>query len=652
MTRARTLALLLSLFALACCGLWWAWTERPVGGLSSALEPAGGAESSPLRPSLEAQEGALEVPEAERSPEVPEAALRLGPSVRSATGLPLEGLELAAAGEAWGPARLDGGRLLLASQGVPQRVRARGHLALSVEPGDEVVELQPVAALYLRGAGARERVTSVALGAGREGDLQERLALAGHWGFPDDDTWALALDPQEEWRQLRARFTLGDGSELWVEARLERGARVEVPLPAASPALERIPFEVTVRGATSPVELRVDARLRLERGRVRSADGAELASWEHLRDSQSATFESADGLFALEGFERGRSIYLRASAPAEGSEAGRSITSNGEPVVLELSGGRVLRGRLLTEGAPLPERIDLSWEFARSDGLQSKKITVERSILEGLPVDSTGRFEVGVGDDWMWEGMPLAPDRLKVAFDAPGFDLCEVTVDLSGGERVHELGTVLLVARVPELVLRAALPSSARHGASSVLCSPRAPLVRHWVDCLLASERAGAPVTEVYLQKLLDEDGGARFEVGRLRYSWTPLEDFAPAALVALVEAGAYPFERTADGTYSPVSTGPRKVELELATVPEGATRLELAWSWRGLVVPLSVGGTEVLSSLETGEVLSLELDVPAEGVELLAQFSRRRENDGAVQLFGDRHRLALSAGELRLTLP
>ena len=437
-----------------------------------------------------------------------------------------------------------------------------------------------------------------------------------------------------------------------MEARLARGARVEVPLPEELPAPELLPFQVEVRGASSPVLLTVDAKARLDRGRVRTPEGGELATWEHLRDPERLSFESSEGLFSLPGFERGRSFYLRAQAPAEGSEAGHSFTSDGERVVLELSGGRVLRGRLATDGAPLPERVDLSWLYARSDGVQTKGIVAERSILERVPIDSSGRFEVGISDDWMWAGMNLDPDRLAVTFDAPGFDARSVEVDLSGGERVHELGVVLLSTRTPELVLRASTPEGGRHGASAVLCSPRQPLVRHWVDCLLPSERGGAPVTEVYLQRVLDPSGAARYEFGRLRYSWKPLEDFAPSALVLLVQAQAWPFERSPDGTYTPVPTVPRSVELELVSVPEDATRLELAWSWRGLVVPLSIEGVDVLTTLDPGDVRTLDLTVPEREVELLAQFSKRRDNGGPVQLLGGRHRLPLADGRLRLQLP
>jgi hypothetical protein len=284
--------------------------------------------------------------------------------------------------------------------------------------------------------------------------------------------------------------------------------------------------------------------------------------------------------------------------------------------------------------------------------LQAKGIVAEATVLQGVPIDEAGRFEVGVRDEWLWEGMTLAPDRLLVTFDVAGFEGLQVEVELSAGERVYELGTLLLSSRTPELVLRGAVPAGGRHGESSVLCSPRAPLVRHYVDCLLEGERGGAPVTEVYLQKLLDEAGEARYEFGRLRYSWGGLEDFAPSELVLLVEGQALPFERAADGTYSPVEPVARPVELELAALPEGATRLELAWSWRGLVVPLHVDGTQVLTTLEQGDVLTLELAVPAEGVELLAQFSKRRANDGAAMLLGERYRRQLVDGRLRLQLP
>ncbi len=652
MIRSRTLWLLLLLLASLSWGLWWVVKDGPGAAVSPGLELVEAVGGPGPGASTRAPDGLQSGGAGERSPESPVGARRLGPLVRSATGLDLEQLELAPAGAPWGPATLEEGRLLVSSTGSLERVRARGHLATPIDEGDEVVELQPVASLVLRGQGARERIALVELGLGRDEAARARLARAGHWGLSDDDTWVLALDPGEEWAQLRARFELRDGTELRVEARFDRGVRVEVPLPEERSALELLPLEVEVRGASSPVHLTVDAKARLDRGRVRSPEGGELATWEHLRDPERSSFESTDGQFSLPGFERGRSFYLRAQAPAEGSEAGHSFLSDGERVVLVLSGGRLLRGRLATDGAPLPEHVDISWMYARSDGVQTKGIVAERTVLERIPIDPSGRFEVGVSDDWMWVGMNLDPDRLAVTFDASGFDARSVEVDLSGGERVHDLGVVLLSTRTPELVLRASTPDGGRHGASAVLCSPREPLVHHWVDCLLPSERGGSPVTEVYLQRMLDPSGAARYEFGRLRYSWGPLEDFAPAALVLLVGEQSWPFERAPDGTFLPVPTVTRAVELELVSVPAAATRLELAWSWRGLVVPLWVDGVEVLTTLDAGDVRTLELLVPENDVELLAQFSKRRENDGAVQLLGERHRLSLVDGRLRLQLP
>lgn len=205
------------------------------------------------------------------SPEEPSPAE--GPLITSDTGLPLASVEVSDGGAAWRRVALVEGRLPASDLAGVQRLRAAGHLPVSLGPGDEALVLPAWSVLRVAGARARDRIRDVRLAAER-GDLGRR-EFGGRFtaGCVDGATWILAVEPDERRRELFVELALSDGTALRIEFRPRRASSVALALPAP----------LDVGSSTAPGEI-------ISQGVSLGADGAPNAAWSHLAGpSGSAT---------------------------------------------------------------------------------------------------------------------------------------------------------------------------------------------------------------------------------------------------------------------------------------------------------------------------------------------------------------------------
>lgn len=517
--------------------------------------------------------------------------------VESSAGIAIDaaGVALAApgevpAGDSFRLLALDGaGRLELPAAhcgGVPW-IRADGHASQAVVGESDVVRLEPVSLLVLRGATASRAIRDVIVADAGAGSIA--------CGATGPDTWACAWDPGAgDRRGGRLNLALRDGTQLGIALADRTGVAAAVDL-GLLPAVAALPLELRfVRADGAPAAgvlgrigpalaaLAADrppvARLEFDGGAV-EAFGPDLG----CRD-----VDGTGSVLEVGALPIGRSYRVEArSADGLWSAIVDPLEHDGSPRTITLVPARSVVGRVDCGSAARPEHGSYRWRGARTE------------FAGRFAVAADGSFRLAVDPAWeAFEDFRMA-QGVTLAF--PRYQPVERSVSF-GEQAIIDLGPLALCAQAPLATIRPG----------------------HGIELAdLGIEGAASTQDALGSLDLLARDGGRGIAIADA--AWLPsgaLELYALAGetltdaerqpgCAALLDCGeSIPLVAVDGGGFRRVPAAAWRVEFDIGDVPEGA-ELVIETAWPAPDAPF--GDVARVDPAAWRRVVPIEFEAPAE---------------------------------------
>lgn len=369
-------------------------------------------------------------------------------SVRSASGLALDEIEVSSDGLDWRAVRVSDAATILDS--LDAVVRARGHEELRIPPGPCDIVLTPSLMLSLRGEGIASRIERTQDQSNPE--IRSDEFTLGPSGAVADDHYVLLLVPSGTTLKGPgdSRLTLGlsGGLELQLvieDRSIDRSIEVELPLELFRQTQRNA--RISIIAESRPTDLRCTVHPRVDpffwpkRHRP--------WGW-YIVVARPVEFPDPGGppaAIELPALIEGWDYLVSATSSSTGAWARGvlSATDGNAELVLHIREGLLVRLHLLDEaGTVNPETADIEWSI-------STPLGGERSQGDDVWFDTQRhRLEEGVaaivlGPQMTWSAESTWPPvgELRVTVRAPGFLPTSLEVPLSFAEDVMDVDVPL-----------------------------------------------------------------------------------------------------------------------------------------------------------------------------------------------------------------
>jgi hypothetical protein len=540
--------------------------------------------------------------------------------IRSSTGLTLRWAEVERPHGTWTLLELQHGLCERSLVEGAEELRAPGHVGVVPQPGVSEIVLDPDALLRIHAEGLRGCVRTLEPQDIRlaERDSQGELTLrpslrrAIAWGWLSDDEWVVAASPDLLLDDAKKEVDLDvhwrDGRRGWIYFRASHGAREHW----------EIPCELRVPGL--PLRIRVRRPDGLPRGQVsvaldhptQSTDAGWwiefpwgfAGGWSDDRFYEKASIEAGSDELTL-AFAPTTTLVLTARDETSSAYGRMSFVHDGSPRTIDLRPPFELHGRLLSDAtSAVVPHADLACELSE-DG--EEPIWGWHLHARDLPTDAEGDFLLrGPVALLRTEELPLeVPSNLLLRVEAPGFEPFEQVFETHHAPLL-DCGEIRLIRRAGDLVL------APGHDLE--------PAKLEWYDV----ETSGDPalywdVRDARLEPdgalaiflVRDEEDPRLLSVrpGQAR-AW-PDPPPKHCLVYALDETGPRAFELDDAGRYAAVEMRQHDIDFDCTQVVD-RTNWHIGWVWRGLP-----GGCAQIQAAQTGEIVHIRLQAPAEGADL-----------------------------------
>jgi hypothetical protein len=461
--------------------------------------------------------------------------------------------------------------------------------------------VEPDALLRLTYPSLRSFVHSVRVSTPVIEAQEHDIAQCAVTGFPDDNSWALAIDAKtwNQWVAVPVTYDLelDSGAHLLVEFRPVSGMRATQALDLAGLDLrgKRAPLVVRIhssRGTTSGTGVVVTVQIGSASPIMRELWHGDEHAWGRISFVSPGTRIQARGALGedivLPSLPIGLPCYATALAAEAGAYGRCSFVNDGAERVIELQPGGRIRGRLHSAENQQPLSLKISWELLKdSTPAQIKEFPSQAAWwfdTATLPVAEHGEFETIIP-----QRVPIAPEAdwpvpewLHALISVPGCSTREAVVK-ADVDSIYDLGVIEVANTAPRIELATGsgldLARMSERGLSLFMSTPPCRLTIETVS----SGRGGrlfiypetVPECEASCLAAIDLRTRQPF-----KQPWPfPLPD---QILVEQEVQDARAFSLSSDGLYHVVSTRPLRVRIVVNDMPAGVNRVFCGWSWAG----------------------------------------------------------------------
>jgi hypothetical protein len=538
--------------------------------------------------------------------------------IRSSTGLTLRWAEVERPHGTWTLLELRHGQCERSLIEGAVELRAPGHVGVVPQPGMPEIVLDPDALLRIHAEGLRGCVRTleprdVVVERDSQGEpiLRPSLRRAIAWGWLSDDEWVVAASPDLLLDNAEKEVDLDvywrDGRRGWIYFRASHGARErwEIPCELRVPGL---PLRIRVRRPDGLPRGQVSVALHHPTQSPHAGWRVEFpwgfaTGWSDDRFYEQGSIEAGSDELTLE-FAPTTTLVLAARDKTSSAYGRMTFAHDGSPRTLDLRPPFELRGRLVSDAtSAVVPRADLTCKLSE-DG---EKPMWWQLHAQDLQTDADGDFILrGPVDLLLREDLPLeVPSNLLLRVEAPGFEPFEQRFETHHAPLL-DCGEIRLIARAGDVVL------APGHGLVperlkwfSVETSGDPPLSWNVRDARLEPDGALA----IFL--LRDKKDPRLLHVfdGQAR-AWP---DPAPEHFLVTVldETGPRAFELDDAGRYAAVEMRQHDLVFDCTQVVD-RTDWHIGWVWRGLP-----GRCAQIQAAQTGEIVHIRLQAPAEGADL-----------------------------------
>ncbi|MEM7307026.1 MAG: hypothetical protein AAF682_10175 [Planctomycetota bacterium] len=478
-------------------------------------------------------------------------------------------------------------------------IAAPGHLARSVERGDEAVELRPDFLLTLRGTGLRGHTYETKII--QEPTSPEGLRALAMWDFVDGDHWKMAVEAE--------RFHPSFGPHVDVQLTLRgyemfralqnvhagRWVEHDVPLERAASDHSLSPLNLALEGELGDGEVVVHLWVKQRQ---------DIGAPDYLLDSSEAN----DGVLQLyrprmyadrtlpEGTTTvdfgsqplGMTFLASALERETGAFARVAFTHDGGEQLLQLGPGFTLTGRLIPPpGRSLPPESMFRWDFRAGRDANSAD-TPElsfwgRRATVALEEDGSFRLPLPVQIPRLATIPAELPDWMELHIETPPFRALSFDLERQGPE--HHLGDLELSDDVITVLLSGEGRLPERDLTYDPLFIPLQSGVGAY-QIRSAAPRGADLELQLHLRGQDDQgrDTYAFFNHATGEFEQRPWPLQPPQSVALLVEGG---YERGPDGKYRQVRQDRYEVPMQLNEGLDGPPLF--GWTWRGVFVAMPV---------------------------------------------------------------
>ncbi|HVS11494.1 MAG TPA: carboxypeptidase-like regulatory domain-containing protein [Planctomycetota bacterium] len=538
--------------------------------------------------------------------------------IRSSTGLTLRWAEVERPHGTWTLLELQHGLCERSVVEGAKELRAPGHVAVVPQPGVPEIVLDPDALLRIHAEGLRECVRAlepqdVVVERDSQGEpiLRPSLRRAIAWGWLSDDEWLVAASPDlllDDAKEVDLDVYWRDGRRGWIYFRASHGARErwEIPCELRVPGL---PLRIQVRRPEGLPSGRLSLALLHPTESPHAGWRVEFpwgfaTGFSDDRFVEEGTIEVGSDELALE-FAPTTTLVLAARDKTSSAYGRMTFVHDGSPRTLDLRPPFELRGRLVSDAtsAVVPQ-ADLTCELSE-DG--EEPMWGWQLHAQNLVMDAEGNFLLrGPVSLLLREELPLeVPSNLSLRVEAPGFEPFERVFETHHAPLL-DCGEIRLIGRAGDLVL------APGHGL--------VPAQLKWFDVVTSGDPYLSwnvrdarlePDGALAIFLLRDEKDPRLLSVsGGQARAWP---DPAPkhCLVYALDETGPRAFELDDAGRYAAVEMRQHDIDFDCTQVVD-RTNWHIGWVWRGLP-----GGCAQIPAFQTGEIVHIRLQAPAEGADL-----------------------------------